>query len=104
LEEYLVGKTKNLVSEGCNGALGVELPSQYLKSLCVANVIHQDTKAWNFDVIHTIFDSATAAKKLQVLLFETVRQDKLVWKEDKCGHYSITSAYCLCMTNFLDMI
>ncbi|MCI80098.1 hypothetical protein A2U01_0101369, partial [Trifolium medium] len=45
------------------------------------------------DKIRDIFDSNTVRRIVQTPLFASVRDDKLVWKMEQDGVYSVRSAY-----------
>jgi len=49
-----------------------------------------------------MFESDTAARILQTLLFVQVVDDRLIWKAERNGLYSVKSAYRLCVKELVD--
>jgi hypothetical protein len=50
-----------------------------LHNLSVANLLMNDSKSWNVDLIHDMFDINTANKILKTPLFDSVIEDKIKW-------------------------
>jgi hypothetical protein len=44
-----------------------------------------------------MFNKNIVVKILNTPLFEQVQQERMVWKAEKHGHYSVRSAYRLCV-------
>ncbi|MCH81376.1 ribonuclease H protein [Trifolium medium] len=59
----------------------------------VQDLMSSNSKTWDYEKIHSIFDSNTANRILQTPLFASVRADTLVWKMENDGIYSVRSAY-----------
>jgi len=68
----------------------------------VGHLIHQDTKSWNEELVWYIFEEGTAQRILNIPLFQQVNEDRLVWNPEKNGHYSVRSAYRLCVEEIVD--
>ncbi|XP_024630887.1 uncharacterized protein [Medicago truncatula] len=73
-----------------------------LRNFGVDSLIHTHSKTWNVEVIHQVFDDASAASILQTSLFEQVTDDALIWKAERNGLYSVKSAYRLCVEELID--
>jgi hypothetical protein len=67
--------------------------------LTVANLLDQNAKEWDSDLIHGLVDETTAEKILQTPLLESVQTDKITWKHEKNGVYTVKSAYRACIDN-----
>jgi hypothetical protein len=50
-----------------------------------------------------MFNKNIVVKILNTPLFEQVQQDRMVWKAEKHGHYSVRSAYRLCVNDLVDL-
>lgn len=48
-------------------------------------------------MINYYFDPETVQKILKTPLFYQVEEDQLIWRAEKNGHYSVRSAYRICM-------
>ena len=73
-----------------------------LQRYSVGHLIHQGTKMWNEEVVRSIFEAETAQQILDKPLFPQVNVNRSVWKAKKNGHYSVRSAYRLCMEEIVD--
>lgn len=73
-----------------------------LRNFRVDSLIHDHSKTWNAEVIHQVFDDASAASILQTSLIEQVTADALIWKAERNGLYSVRSAYRLCVEELID--
>lgn len=68
----------------------------------VGHLIDQDIKTWNEHLVRYTFEERTAQQIIDTLLFQQVHMDRLVWKREKNGHYSVPSAYCLCVEDIVN--
>ncbi|KEH18875.1 hypothetical protein MTR_8g031080 [Medicago truncatula] len=68
-----------------------------LQGYSVGHLIHQDTKTWNEEFVRFIFEAGTSQQILDTPLFLQVNEDKMVWKPEKNGQYSVRSAYRVCV-------
>lgn len=73
-----------------------------LKDVRVEHLIDSTTKEWNRDVISSLFDQGTVEKIVKTPLVRHVNVDRLVWKAEKRGNYSVKSAYRLCVDELID--
>jgi len=62
-------------------------------ALTVAHLFKPNSKVWNENFIHYVFDPGTASQILQTPLLTSVRTDKAVWRHEKIGLYYVCSAY-----------
>jgi len=87
-----------------NGArIDFNIPNAHLLNYFAVNsLLHPLSKSWNEDIIHQIFDFDTAAQILQTPLFAQVADDRLIWKAERNGVYSVKSAYHLCVEELVD--
>ena len=57
---------------------------------------------WKAPLIHNLFDVHTAQLILDTLLQQLVTEDKMIWKGEKSGKYSVKSVYRICVTEIAD--
>ncbi|GAU10125.1 hypothetical protein TSUD_418540, partial [Trifolium subterraneum] len=65
--------------------------------LSVRDLLHDNYKAWNIVKVRNLFSRDVAEKILETPLVSSVREDKVVWDEEKNGCYSVKSGYKLAM-------
>lgn len=73
-----------------------------LRQYSVSHLIDQDTKTWNEHMVQYTFEERTAQQIIDTPLFEQVHMDRLVWKQEKNRHYSVPSAYRLCVKDIVN--
>ncbi|KAK2398440.1 putative mitochondrial protein [Trifolium repens] len=71
-------------------------------NLSVQSLINNTTKTWNQNIVQQVFSPAHASAILNTPLIEQVADDRLIWKEEKNGYYSVKSAYRHCVTVLTD--
>jgi hypothetical protein len=64
--------------------------------------IDQELKIWKASVIYNLFDAPTAHLILNTPLQPRVTEDKMIWKGEKSGKYSVRSAYRICVDKIAD--
>ena len=69
----------------------------------VKDLIHPDVKEWNRDIVCHIFSVDVADSILNTPLLDQVDTDRLIWKAEKNGFYSVKSAYRLCVDELIDV-
>jgi hypothetical protein len=62
----------------------------------VQSLIDTTTKTWNTAVVQHVFNPVVTRAILNTLLVTQVVDDRLLWKAEKNGYYSVRSAYRLC--------
>jgi len=77
-------------------------PSDVVQQSRVHFLIDHESNSWNHNVINYYFDVGTVQEILKTPLFHQVEEDQLIWKAEKNGHYSVKSAYRLCMEVIAD--
>ncbi|GAU51241.1 hypothetical protein TSUD_412390 [Trifolium subterraneum] len=65
--------------------------------LSVRDLLHDNYKAWNIAKVRNLFSKDVAEKILEIPLVSSVREDKVVWEEERNGCYSVKSGYKLVM-------
>ncbi|GAU22925.1 hypothetical protein TSUD_326970, partial [Trifolium subterraneum] len=63
--------------------------------LFVRDLLHENYKAWNVAKVRNLFSKDVAEKILETPLVSSVREDKVVWDEERNGCYSVKSGYKL---------
>ncbi|GAU48920.1 hypothetical protein TSUD_301750 [Trifolium subterraneum] len=63
--------------------------------LSVRDLLHDNYKAWNIVKARNLFSRDVAEKILEIPLVSSVREDKVVWDEERNGCYSAKSGVCL---------
>ncbi|GAU38215.1 hypothetical protein TSUD_226360 [Trifolium subterraneum] len=64
--------------------------------LSVRDLLHENYKAWNIVKVRNLFSRDVAEKIMETPLVR-VREDKVVWEEERNGCYSVKSGYKLAM-------
>jgi hypothetical protein len=59
----------------------------------VKDIMMSNSKSWDSDKISSMFDSTTVRRIVNTPLLASVRTDKLVWKLEQDGLYTVRSAY-----------
>ncbi|GAU38783.1 hypothetical protein TSUD_163580 [Trifolium subterraneum] len=65
--------------------------------LSVRDLLHDNYKEWNIVKVRNLFSRDVAEKILETPLVSSVREDKVVWEEERNGCYSVKSGYKLAM-------
>ncbi|GAU25945.1 hypothetical protein TSUD_16830 [Trifolium subterraneum] len=65
--------------------------------LSVRDLLHENYKAWNIVKVRNLFSRDVAEKILETPLVSSVREDKVVWEEERNECYSVKSGYKLAM-------
>ncbi|XP_058774294.1 uncharacterized protein LOC131648560 [Vicia villosa] len=68
---------------------------QEVYHLSVNNLMQVNVKQWDVDIIRDLFDASDMEKILSVPLTEEVAEDKMIWKDEKDGVYSVRTGYNL---------
>jgi hypothetical protein len=63
----------------------------------VQSLINTATKTWNRDFVQQVFTPAHSLAILNTPLVDQVADDRLIWKVEKNGYYSVRSPYRLCV-------
>jgi len=73
-----------------------------LQSYTVGHLIDQEVKVWNEQLVWHLFVDETAQQILNTLLHQQVQSDKMIWKAEKNGRYSVKSAYRICVEEVIN--
>ncbi|GAU30882.1 hypothetical protein TSUD_15680 [Trifolium subterraneum] len=65
--------------------------------LSVRDLLHENYKAWNIAKVRNLFSRDAAKRILETPLVSSVREDKVVWEEERNGCYSVKSGYKIAM-------
>jgi len=68
----------------------------FVRDFPVNSLMNTSSNGWNEVVIQQVFCSNIANSFLRTLLIDQVVDDRLIWKSEKNGLYSVKSAYRLC--------
>lgn len=60
-------------------------------------------KSWNVPLLRQVFSDDVTSRILNTPSIEQVQNDRLIWKAEKNGHYSVRSAYRLCVEELVDV-
>ena len=70
-------------------------PSVLPHDACVSSLILDTTSTWHTSLIEYIFNPGDAQLITSLVLSSRRGEDKLIWSREKCGIYSVWSAYRL---------
>jgi len=76
--------------------------AHFVSGFSVSSLIDHSSKTWNYDVIQQVFSPDIAVSIVRTPPVAQVAEDKLVWKAEKNGVYSIKSAYRICVEDIVD--
>ena len=76
--------------------------TQLIQNFAVNSLMEENGKKWNEPLIRHIFSHDIVAAILNTPLIFQVQQDKLIWKAERNGKYSVRSAYRLCVEELID--
>jgi len=77
--------------------------AHFVQNFTVNSLIEDTTKRWNEQIIRQVFSPYIASSILHTPLFSQVQHDRLIWKAEKNGRYSVRSAYRLCVDELIDV-
>jgi hypothetical protein len=75
--------------------------AQYIREVTIDNLMLPNEKRWNEDIIRQVFSVDLADKIISTPLIAQVQSDRLIWKAEKHGKYSVKSAYRLCVEELI---
>ena len=73
-----------------------------LQPYSVGHLIDQNAKVWNEQLVRHLFVTETTQNILNTPLHQQVQMDKLIWKAEKNGCYSVRSAYPICIEDIIN--
>ncbi|MCH98722.1 ribonuclease H protein, partial [Trifolium medium] len=74
-----------------------------LDDMRVSDILEPNVKQWNSTLITSILGMQLGSRILQTPLFDSVSHDKIIWRFEKNGKYSVKSAYRYCIEDTLDL-
>jgi len=77
--------------------------ANFVRDFFVSSLMNTSSKGWNQKVIQQVFSSNIADSILQTPLVDQVVDDRLIWKAEKNGLYSVKRADRLCMEELVDV-
>lgn len=66
-------------------------------NLRVSDCLLPDNNSWNLPFLHSILNHQIVEHIVNTPLYPSVREDRLIWRKENDGEYSVRSAYRLCM-------
>ena len=79
------------------------LGAHFVRNASINFLLDPYVKSWNEPVVRQVFSEDLASKILNTPLFEQVQHNRMIWKAEKNGRYSVRSAYRLCVTELVDL-
>ncbi|GAU25475.1 hypothetical protein TSUD_71290 [Trifolium subterraneum] len=73
-----------------------------LANMTISDILIGNEKRWNAALIQDLVDDNTATKILKTPLLESVQNDRIIWRYEKNGIYSVKSAYRYCIVDAID--
>jgi len=77
--------------------------ANFMRDFSVSSLMDVSTKGWNQEVIQQVFSPDIADSIIRTRLLDQVVDDRLIWKAEKNGLYSVKSAYRLCVEELIDV-
>jgi len=83
--------------------IGSDIPSaHFVHNFTVNSLMNLYDKSWNEQVVRQVFSDDIANKILHTPLISQVDEEKIIWKAERHGRYSIRNAYRLCVSELID--
>ena len=76
--------------------------ADFVCNFCVDSLIDNDTKCWDTSLVQQVFSEEIASNILNTLLVAQVAGDRLIWKAEHNGVYSVKSVYRLYVEDLVD--
>jgi len=76
--------------------------AHFVHNFTVNSLMNLYDKSWNEQVVRQVFSDDIANKILHTALISQVDEDRIIWKAEKHGRYSVRSAYRLCVSELID--
>lgn len=75
----------------------------YIRNFKVNSLLAENGKVWNVPLIRQVFSNDIAEAILNTPLYQQVQNDRLTWKVERNGFYSVRRAYRLCVEELVDV-
>ena len=76
--------------------------AHFVQNVTVNSLMNLYDKSWNEEVVRQVFSVDIVDKILHTPLIAQVQEDRLIWKVERHGWYSVSSAYMLCVDELVD--
>jgi hypothetical protein len=76
--------------------------AQHVREVTIDKLLLPHAKQWNESTVRQVFSADLAEKIMNTPLIAQVQADRLIWKAEKHGKYSVKSAYRLCVEELID--
>jgi len=76
--------------------------ANYVRHINIDNLMVPTKKRWNEAAVLQVFSAGLADKIMSTPLIAHVKSDRLIWKVEKNGKYSVKSAYRLYVKELID--
>jgi len=76
--------------------------AHFVHNFAVSSLMNLHDKSWNEQVVRQVFSVDIANKILHTPLIAQVEDNRILWKAERHGRYSVRSAYRLCVTELID--
>ncbi|CAJ2643989.1 unnamed protein product [Trifolium pratense] len=74
-----------------------------LADMRVSDILEPNVKQWNPTLVTSMLGTQLGSRILKTPLFDSVSHDKIIWRFEKNGKYSVKSAYRYCIEDTLDL-
>lgn len=78
------------------------LGAHFIQTFTINSLMSLYDKSWNEQVVRQVFSADIADKILHTPLISQVNADRIIWKAERHGRYSVRSAYMLCVSGLVD--
>jgi hypothetical protein len=75
----------------------------YVRNFKVQSLISEHGKRWNVPLVRQVFSNDIVDAIFSTPLYDQVHQDRLIWKAERNGCYTVRSAYRLCVEELVDV-
>ena len=76
--------------------------AHFVRDFTVKSLLEENSKRWNETLIRQVFSHDIGSAIINTLLFSQVQHDRIIWKAENDGKYSVRSAYRLCVEELID--
>jgi len=76
--------------------------AHFVSNLNINSLMNLHDKSWHEHAVRQVFSVDIAEKILHTPLIPQVDGDRIIWKAERNGRYSVRSAYMLCVSELVD--
>jgi len=66
-------------------------------NMFVCDMMNEGSRSWNMNLIRGIFPPCIMDSIKQIHVLDVITHDTIIWKEGKCGVYTVKTGYKLCI-------